>query len=52
MTTSKPSAERITAPTREGMFLPWLTTVIGVTWQLPLFDEQVWEGCGEGGPGG
>lgn len=52
MTTSEPPAERITASTREDMPLPWLTTAVGVTWQLPLPDERVWKGCGERVPGG
>lgn len=51
MTTSELSAERIVALNREGMPLPWLMAAVGVTWQLPLADERVWEGCGEGGPG-
>ncbi|MGS2641917.1 hypothetical protein [Streptosporangium sp. LJ11] len=52
MTTIEPPAERITASTREDMLLPWLTTAVGVTWQLPLANERVWKGCGERVPSG
>lgn len=52
MTMSEPLAERITALNREDMPLPWLMTAVGVTWQLPLADKRVWEGCSESGPGG
>lgn len=52
MTAGEPLVTRIATPVREDMSLPWLVTTVGVAWQLPLSDERVWEGCGEGGPGG
>jgi len=49
MTKSESSATRSTALNRERMPLPWLTMVVGVTWQLPWLTNEYGKGVAKAG---